>query len=155
MTTGIRVVGASCMCLAVAGCGGSRSEQPAPAPSVAAADSPPSAVRAGNAAGDRAHYESVIEMIRGKAPGLQVIEVSPGRFEVRIRGVHQSLQATGQEPLVVLDGMASTRPAGELLMALNPQDVVSIQVLKDVSSTAVYGTRGANGVLIVQTKRRR
>lgn len=104
---------------------------------------------------DRAHYESVIDMIRGKAPGVHVIEVSPGQFEVRIRGMHQSLQATGQEPLVVLDGVASNRPAGELLMSLDPQDVMSIQVLKDVSSTAVYGTRGANGVLIIQTRRRR
>jgi len=114
------------------------------------------AVRVGpEAAGDRGHYESALEMLRGKAPGVQVIEVAPGQFEVRIRGVNQSLQATGQEPLVVLDGVASSRPAGQLLLSLNPEDVVSIEVVRDVASTAVYGVRGANGVLIVQTRRKR
>lgn len=154
MTNRARVVGAWCVSLAFAGCGGSTSEAPAPAPAVvAAADSPPSGARAGDAGIDHAHYQSVIEMLRGKAPGLQVIEVSPNQFELRIRGMNQSLQASGQQPLVVLDGMASNRPAGELLMSLNPRDVASIQVLRDVSSTAVYGTRGANGVLIVRTRR--
>jgi len=115
---------------------------------------PPGVASVRDTAVDRSHYESVIAMIRGKAPGLQVIEVAPGQFELRIRGVNQSLQAAGEEPLVVLDGMASSRPAGQLLMSLNPQDVVSIEVLKDVASTAVYGTRGANGVLIIRTERR-
>jgi TonB-dependent SusC/RagA subfamily outer membrane receptor len=159
--TSIRGLGGWWVWIAVAACGGTRPERPAPTPSpTAVTDSQPlaaaGAVQAGpEAAGDRAHYESVLEMLRGKAPGVQVIEVAPGQFQVRIRGVNQSLQATGQEPLVVLDGVASSRPAGQLLMSLNPQDVVRIEVLRDVASTAVYGVRGANGVLIVQTRRRR
>ncbi|TMF83942.1 MAG: hypothetical protein E6I08_16530 [Chloroflexi bacterium] len=140
----------------VAACGGRGSEN-RPAPALATGSevlTPPGVASVRDTAVDRSHYESVIAMIRGKAPGLQVIEVAPGQFELRIRGVNQSLQAAGEEPLVVLDGMASSRPAGQLLMSLNPQDVVSIEVLKDVASTAVYGTRGANGVLIIRTERR-
>lgn len=157
----IRALGGWGVWIAVAACGGTRPERQAPTPSSAAvADSQPlaaaGAVRAGpEAAGDRGHYESALEMLRGKAPGVQLIEVAPGQFEVRIRGVNQSLQATGQEPLVVLDGVASSRPAGQLLMSLNPEDVVSIEVVRDVASTAIYGVRGANGVLIVQTRRQR
>jgi TonB-dependent SusC/RagA subfamily outer membrane receptor len=108
----------------------------------------------------QAHYESVIEMLRGQVPGLEILEMGTGQIEVRIRGLNQSLQtdaggaSVGQQPLVVVDGVPSGRPAGEVLMALNPQDVASISVLKDVSSTAVYGTKGANGVIIVRLTRR-
>ena len=143
--------------IVVAACG-SRGSENRPTPALATGSevlTPPGVASVRDTAVDRAHYESVIEMIRGKAPGLQVIEVAPGQFELRIRGVNQSLQPAGEEPMVVLDGMASSRPAGQLLMSLNPQDVVSIEVLKDVASTAVYGTRGANGVLIIRTTRRR
>ena len=142
--------------IVVAACG-SRGSENRPAPALATGSevlTPPGVASVRDTAVDRSHYESVIAMIRGKAPGLQVIEVAPGQFELRIRGANQSLQEAGEEPLVVLDGMASPRPAGQLLMSLNPQDVVSIEVLKDVASTAVYGTRGANGVLIIRTERR-
>jgi len=103
---------------------------------------------------DRSHYESVIEMLRGRAPGLTIIENQNGTIEVRIRGSAQSFQESAQEPLVVVDGVPSSRPAGQALLALNPNDVSSIQVLKDVSSTAIYGTRGANGVILVSMRRR-
>jgi TonB-dependent SusC/RagA subfamily outer membrane receptor len=106
-------------------------------------------VRSGNA-----HYDNVIEMLRGKAPGLEIVENSAGKIEVRIRGMSQSFQAGGQEPLVVVDGAPAGRPAGEALLALNPTDIDRIQVLRDVASTSVYGTRGANGVILVTTKRR-
>ena len=102
----------------------------------------------------QAHYESVVEMLRGQVPGLEIIEVDGSRIEVRVRGLNQSLGAGGsQEPLVVVDGMPQSRPAGEVLMALNPKDVASITVLKDVASTSIYGTRGANGVIIVLMNR--
>jgi TonB-dependent SusC/RagA subfamily outer membrane receptor len=143
---------AGCIALAFtfAGCGGGpASEGPGgPAPATAGTREA-GTVRAGAMSADRSHYQSVVEMLRGKAPGLEIIEVESGRIEVRIRGLTQSLQPTNQEPLVVVDGMPSSRPAGEVLMTLNPRDVAGIDVLKDVSSTAVYGTRGANGVIIV------
>jgi TonB-dependent SusC/RagA subfamily outer membrane receptor len=108
---------------------------------------------------DRAHYESVVEMLRGQVPGLEILEPAPGRIEVRIRGMTQSLQTNaegapvGQEPLVVVDGVPRSRPAGEVLLSLNPKDVASISVLKDLASTAIYGTKGANGVIVVRMRR--
>jgi len=137
--------------LALSGCGGSgpsgAPQAPAPGPLAEGGDA--GAIRSGNA-----HYESVIDMLRGKAPGLEIIETTPGQIEVRIRGLNQSMQGSGQEPLVVVDGAPSGRPAGQALLALSPADVDRIQVLKDVGSTSVYGTRGANGVILITTKKR-
>ena len=105
---------------------------------------------------DRAHYESVIAMIRGKAPGLQVIEVAPGQFELRIRGAFQSLQSddASNQPLLVIDGMPVHPRAIRLaLKGLNPHDVESITVLRDLSTTSIYGSLGANGVILIRLKR--
>ncbi len=142
----------ACACLALFGCGGG-------GPSGGAQDATPRPTAEGRAERDvvqsgNAHYDNVIDMLRGKAPGVQIIEISPGQMEVRIRGLNQSFQGGGQEPLVIVDGAASGRPAGQALLALNPDDVQRIEVLKDVGSTSVYGTRGANGVILVTTRRR-
>ena len=109
------------------------------------------------------------QLIQGKAPGVQVINNSGqpgGATTVRIRG-NASIRA-GNNPLFVVDGIqlngASTKPginAGDLgntnasnpLNYLNPNDIESIQILKDASATAIYGSRGANGVVIITTKR--
>lgn len=148
---------AAAFALAVGGaaCAGGRPADSANSPGPAAASEGPVSQ---NMVRDRSHYESVIEMLRGKVPGLEIVELDGGSIEVRIRGLNQSLQnvggkPVGQGPLVVVDGVPRSRPAGEVLMALNPRDVVSINVLKDVASTAVYGTRGANGVLLVRLRR--
>jgi len=138
---------------ALSACGGGAAENSgATTPSPQAGES---ARRVPLPATDQAHYENMVEMLRGKVPGLEIIETAPGTIEVRIRGGNQSLQtgAGSQEPLVVIDGMPQARRAGEVLMTLNPNDVASIDVLKDVSSTAIYGTRGANGVIIIRMVR--
>lgn len=137
----------------LAGCGGASrpTNTSAPSPSGANAEG---GVPASVVSTDRSHYESVVDMLRGRAPGLHIIENLDGTIQVRIRGANQSFQETAQEPLVVVDGVPASRPAGQTLMALNPNDVSSIQVLKDVSSTAIYGTRGANGVILVTMRRR-
>lgn len=138
------------MALTVSGCGGS-TPPASPSPSDSASSG---TVTAGAMVSDRSHYENVVEMIQGKAPGLNVIQYPDGTIQLRIRGLNQSLQETGQEPLVVIDGVPSGRPAGQALMSMDPRDVSSIEVLRDVGSTAVYGTRGANGVILVRTRRR-
>ncbi len=150
----INIVATACLSLTFSACGGTGAENATPSPQEAGATEAEGSVLAGRMRGDRGHYESVIEMIRGRVPGVEVLEVQPGVIQLRIRGMNQSLQATGQEPLVVVDGVPSSRPAGEALLSLIPDDVASIQVLKDVGSTAVYGTRGANGVILVMLKRR-
>jgi TonB-linked SusC/RagA family outer membrane protein len=95
---------------------------------------------------------SVEGLLQGRSAGLQVINSSqdPGAgATVRIRG-GSSLQGSNA-PLVVVDGF----PLGDAgnLQQINPNDIESIEVLKDASASAIYGSRGANGVIIVTTKR--
>jgi len=84
-----------------------------------------------------------------RIPGVRVVEMSGGNVSVRIRGTGSFLG--GKEPLWVLDGMAMAASAG--LAGLNPNAIESITVLKDPGETAIFGTRGANGVILVRTKR--
>ena len=95
---------------------------------------------------------SVEGLLQGRAAGLQVMNTSqdPGAGSViRIRG-NSSLNGSNT-PLIVVDGF----PLGEAgnLSQINPSDIASIEVLKDASAAAIYGSRGANGVILVQTKR--
>ena len=89
--------------------------------------------------------------ISGRAAGVQVVNSgAPGSSsQVKIRGVG-SLTA-GTDPLIVVDGYPMTE--GSDLNAINPLDIESIDVLKDAASTAIYGSRGANGVIMVTTKK--
>lgn len=95
---------------------------------------------------------SVEGLLQGRAAGLQVMNTSqdPGAGSViRIRG-NSSLNGSNT-PLIVVDGF----PLGEAgnLSQINPADIASIEILKDASAAAIYGSRGANGVILVQTKR--
>jgi TonB-linked SusC/RagA family outer membrane protein len=92
------------------------------------------------------------QALQGRVAGIDVINSSnrPGSEpRVTIRG-RRSFNA-GNEPLYVVDGI----PLGGGIGDINPQDIQSIEVLKDASATAIYGSRGANGVIIVTTKRGR
>jgi len=89
------------------------------------------------------------ELFAGRFPGVQVIQ-TPGGISVRIRGQSSVLGST--EPLYVIDGMP-LEPSPSGLLTVNPSDIAKIQVLKDISSTAIYGVRGANGVILITTKR--
>lgn len=90
------------------------------------------------------------QALQGRTSGVYVLnsDGSPGgETLIRIRGLN-SING-GNEPLVVLDGLQG---GTELLKALNPMDIESIEILKDASATAIYGSRGANGVILVNTK---
>ncbi|HJD92083.1 MAG TPA: TonB-dependent receptor, partial [Bacteroides coprosuis] len=92
---------------------------------------------------------SAAQAIQGKAAGIQVIQPSgaPGSgMSIRVRGA-TSVQASN-EPLYVVDGMPTDQ-----ISDLNPNDIESMQVLKDASSAAIYGARAANGVVLITTKR--
>lgn len=93
---------------------------------------------------------SPMEMLTGKVAGLNVSSNAAadpnGAPSLQVRGA-TSLSVTN-EPLVVIDGV----PGGDI-KTLAPQDIESISVLKDASSAAIYGTRGANGVILVTTKK--
>lgn len=89
------------------------------------------------------------ELFAGRFPGVQVYQM-PGGLSVRIRG--QNSVYGNNEPLYVVDGVP-LEPSPNGLLTLNPSDIAKIQVLKDISSTAIYGVRGANGVILITTKR--
>lgn len=93
-------------------------------------------------------------LLQGRAAGIQIINSSqdPGASSVvRVRG-SSSLRASNS-PILVVDGF----PFGDAgdMKQINPEDIVSIEVLKDASACAIYGSRGANGVIIVTTKKPR
>src|SRR6266853_2860138 len=100
------------------------------------------------------HIARVETMLQGHIPGLEVIPQAGG-FTLRIRGFKSLRQRGGDdEPLLVIDDI--TGPAGSLgsaLAGIAPRDVARVDVLKDAGATAVYGSRGANGVIIITTKR--
>ncbi|CAN5659297.1 TonB-dependent receptor [soil metagenome] len=108
------------------------------------------------------------QAMQGRAAGVQVTQTSgkPGsEASIRIRGT-SSINA-GNEPLYVIDGLLISSDAGDMttgvtlgprigaLSAINPNDIESIEILKDASATAIYGARGANGVVLITTKRGR
>lgn len=94
--------------------------------------------------------------ITGKMPGVQVSQTTGapgGGIAVKIRGMGSI--GAGNEPLYVIDGFpitANYNQGDNPLNSLNPNDIQAIEVLKDASSTAIYGSRGSNGVIIVSTK---
>jgi TonB-linked SusC/RagA family outer membrane protein len=90
------------------------------------------------------------QILQGRAPGVVVKQKSGtpgGAFEVRVRGVG-SLGA-GSDPLYVVDGFVVGTSIGQ---NLNSNDIESVTVLKDAASTAIYGARGSNGVVLINTK---
>jgi TonB-dependent starch-binding outer membrane protein SusC len=94
---------------------------------------------------------SIMQALTGKAAGVQVLQNTgaPGDgISVRVRGPN-SLQGNN-EPLYVIDGFPTSDPT-----LVNNSDIESIEILKDASATAIYGSRGANGVVIITTKKGR
>jgi TonB-linked SusC/RagA family outer membrane protein len=94
--------------------------------------------------------QDAVQALQGKATGVDITSNSrPGEVgTIRIRG-NRSIDASN-EPLYVIDGipMISTN-----ITDINPNDIASIEILKDASATAIYGSRGANGVVLVSTKK--
>lgn len=103
-------------------------------------------------AGDISGYagSSLTQSIAGLVPGLRIstVDATPdGDVDVQVRGIGSV--TSGTQPLYIVDGI----PVDGDLSSINPDDVDNIQVLKDAASTAIYGSRGANGVLLLTTKR--
>lgn len=99
---------------------------------------------------------SVDQALQGRAAGVQVTQNSGspgGGISVAIRGVNS---LNGNEPLYVIDGVAvdgkSSDGKTSTLSTINPSDIMSIEVLKDASATAIYGSRASNGVVLITTR---
>lgn len=100
---------------------------------------------------ERAPGKPIEETLMTRFPGVRVTRAPDGGLAVRIRGttsVHGS-----NEPLYVIDGVPIMPGPGGSLHGINPYDIESIEVLTDPASTAMYGVRGANGVIVITTKR--
>lgn len=113
------------------------------------------------------HVTNVLAAMQGRMAGVSITQTSGvpgGGFEIQIRG-QNSLRAEGNSPLYLIDGvpyssevLGNTRTTSVLpslanpLNSINPDDIASIEVLKDADATAIYGSRGANGVVLITTK---
>lgn len=99
---------------------------------------------------------SIEQAMQGRIAGVQVTQNSGapgGGISVQIRGINS---LNGNEPLYVIDGVAMSGQTGDnssVLSSLNPSDITSLEVLKDASATAIYGSRASNGVVLITTKR--
>lgn len=111
---------------------------------------------------------NVLASAQGRMSGVSITQnsgVPGGGFDIQIRGKN-SIRREGNEPLYIIDGVPQTSETPSLysssilpwssinpLNAINPNDIESFEVLKDADATAIYGSRGANGVVIVTTKK--
>jgi TonB-dependent SusC/RagA subfamily outer membrane receptor len=99
---------------------------------------------------------SIEQAMQGRIAGVQVTQNSGapgGGISVQIRGINS---LSGNEPLYVVDGVAmsgNTDSHTSVMSSLNPADITSIEVLKDASATAIYGSRASNGVVLITTKK--
>ncbi len=111
---------------------------------------------------------NVLSSVQGRMAGVNITQgsgVPGGGYSIQIRGTN-SLRRAGNYPMYIVDGVPATLqspsalggtilPYGEVdpLNAINPNDIESIEILKDADATAIYGSRGANGVILVTTKK--
>jgi len=138
--------------LAAAGCRSGPPGEPAPEPpppeGTAVAAAPAGTLTAEDVRDRRVARAE--ELLTGRFAGVEVIQVPGGGISVRIRGATSVTLST--EPLFVVDGVPVNAEPGGALKWLAPQDIARIEVLKDIGSTAFYGVRGANGVILITTK---
>lgn len=97
--------------------------------------------------------ESIEKILHGRIAGVVVTPAPDGGIAVRIRG--GSSIYGNNEPLYVVNGMTVTPGPNGSLTGISPYDIESITVVKDAASLAMYGSRGANGVIVIKTKRAR
>jgi len=110
---------------------------------------PPAASTVSSEEQARQPATSLDQLLVGRISGVTVTPAPGGGIVVRIGGPKSFY--SGEDPLFIVDGTPITSANGTLSW-LNPHDVESITVLKDPSTTAIYGVRGANGVVIIKTK---
>jgi len=100
---------------------------------------------------ERMRGPSIEQVLMTRFPGVIVARTNDGGISVHIRGVGSFLSSN--EPLYVIDEVPMQLARGASLRSINPYDIESIEVLKEPSETALYGVRGANGVVVIKTRR--
>jgi len=140
MTTPVpRITCAACLILALAASACHRNRPANPGPAVTRQEI------------EDKQGEPIEKQIQSKSPGVIVTRNSDGSIAVNIRGSSSNLASN--EPLYVIDDVPVTPGPGGALVGINPHDIESIAVLKNPEDTAIYGSRGGNGVIIIKTKR--
>jgi len=91
-------------------------------------------------------YSNIYDYIQGRVAGVQVLKTGVGSARILIRGISTNSNAT--DPLILVDNVEM-----DDISTINPADVVSIDVLKDAGSCSIYGVRGANGVILITTRK--
>jgi TonB-dependent SusC/RagA subfamily outer membrane receptor len=121
------------------GCASGHSREPADKPMVTAEDieNNPSA--------------PIEKLLEAKVPGILVTRTANGGIAIQIRGASSFYSSNA--PLYVIDDVPVEPGPDGALPAINPHDIESIKVLKDPAETGIYGMRGANGVIVITTKR--
>lgn len=99
---------------------------------------------------ERSPTESIEKTLMSRVPGVWISRTADGGIAIRIRGTSSLMGNT--EPLYIIDDVPINPGPNGALTGINPHDIASIEVLKDATSTAMYGVRGANGVIIIKTK---
>ena len=94
--------------------------------------------------------QSLAQVIQSKCASCTVYVTPDGRTSIRIRGRGTIMGST--EPLYVIDGVPIEPGPGGALHGINPHDIETIQILTDPASISMYGSRGANGVIVITTK---
>ncbi len=95
--------------------------------------------------------EPIEAVLARRFPGVDVSSGAGGILRIHIRGMESFYGNT--EPLIVIDGVPLGAGHRGVVRGINPYDIESIEVLKHASETALYGVRGANGVIIIKTKK--
>jgi TonB-dependent SusC/RagA subfamily outer membrane receptor len=99
---------------------------------------------------DRTTEDPIERTLQSRVPGLVISRNPDGSLAMRIRGINSINGST--EPLFIIDGLPIQSGPGGSLAGINPHDIASIEVLKDVADLSFYGVRGTNGVIIIRTK---
>jgi len=130
-------------------------------------ESPADEVRVGYGSQDRANVTGAVATVRAEDLGREITSIEDllqglagvtvrrlpdGGISLRIRG-SSSFTSSG-EPLYVINGVPIHAAPGQALMGVRARDITRIDVLKDAGATAIYGSRGANGVVLISTVRR-
>jgi len=123
----------------ILGCSHAENAAPPPSPSTAASDEIA-----------QQQVMSLEQMLAGRIAGVTVVRGARGGISVRLQGPTSFYLSS--EPLFVVDDVPVEAGPGGTLTWLNPQDIASIAVLRDPASTAIFGVRGANGVIVIKTK---
>ncbi|MEX2154013.1 MAG: TonB-dependent receptor plug domain-containing protein [Gemmatimonadaceae bacterium] len=125
--------------------------EPAPA---ARPDPAARSAAAGSVSGDVIANEAnrpIEEILASRVAGVTVSRAADGGIAVRIRGTQSN---ANEQPLYILDGLPFIPGQNGSLSGINPYDIESIRVLKDAADITMYGSRGANGVIVIKTKSR-